>query len=67
MHMTERERVNQTSRPEISQMSPDFNEKLEEQYHPSAAFDIFARGDLIKNKFNDADDVVEEEEDNQTE
>ena len=38
-HMTERERVHQTSRPEVSQMSPD--EKLDDQYHPSAGFDIF--------------------------
>lgn len=58
--MTERERVHQTSRPEASQMSPEL---FEEQYHPSAGFDIFGKGDLLKSKFNNADHVIEEDED----
>ncbi len=66
VNMTERERVNQTSRPEISQISPEgkfFDDQLEEQYHPGAAFDIFASGDPLKKKFNYADDLIDEEDD----
>ena len=59
------EKVEQSSRPEVSQISPSRQEDefYEEQFHPTANFDIFGKGELFKKKINDADDLFDGEDD----
>lgn len=56
--------VEQSSKQSVQNITPNVvgDDMYQDQYHPSAAFDIFGRGDKFMQKANDADDLDEDQD-----
>jgi len=54
--------VEQSSKQSVQNITPNVvgDDMYQDQYHPSAAFDIFGRGDKFMQKANEADDLDED-------